>query len=140
MLKLEARVLRDLSYYHMIDIFGRGPWTDENSTVGAIPPTYNRKELFDAVVADLVDAVPQLTPASQQRYGRISREAGYMLLAKMYLNAEVYTGTAMWQECANACNEILKTINQLAPEYKYLFCGSNDKYACLLYTSDAADD
>lgn len=128
MLKVEARVLRDLSYYHMIDIFGRGPWTDENSVVGAIPPTYDRKQLFDAVVADLVDAVPQLTPASQQRYGRISREAGYMLLAKMYLNAEVYTGTGMWQECANACNEILKTINTLAPEYKYLFCGSNDKY------------
>lgn len=38
MLKVEARVLRDLSYYHMIDIFGRGPWTDENSVVGAIPP------------------------------------------------------------------------------------------------------
>ncbi len=46
----------------------------------------------------------------------------------MYLNAEVYTGQGMWQQCADACNEILKTINQLAPEYKYLFCATNDKY------------
>ena len=127
-LRCEARVLRDLSYYHMIDIFGRGPWTDENSVVGATPPTYDRKQLFDAVVADLLAAVPGLRPASQQVYGRISREAGYMLLAKMYLNAEVYTGQGMWQQCADACNEILKTINQLAPEYKYLFCASNSKY------------
>ncbi len=127
-LRCEARVLRDLSYYHMIDIFGRGPWTDENSVVGATPPTYDRKQLFDAVVADLLAAVPGLRPASQQVYGRISREAGYMLLAKMYLNAEVYTGQGMWQQCADACNEILKTINQLAPEYKYLFCATNDKY------------
>lgn len=127
-MKAEARVLRDLSYYHMIDIYGRGPWTDEHSVVGAIPPTYNRKQLFDAVVADLEDAVPQLTPAAQQRYGRISREAGHMLLAKMYLNAEVYTGEAMWQKAADQCLEITKTINRLAPEYKYLFCATNDKY------------
>ncbi len=127
-LRCEARVLRDLSYYHMIDIFGRGPWTDENSVVGATPPTYDRKQLFDAVVADLLAAVPGLRPASQQVYGRISREAGYMLLVKIYLNAEVYTGQGMWQQCADACNEILKTINQLAPEYKYLFCATNDKY------------
>lgn len=126
--KAEARVLRDLSYYHMIDTYGRGPWTTEASLVGAIPPTYNRQQLFDAVVADLKDAVPQLVPAAQQVYGRISREAGHMLLAKLYLNAEVYTGTAMWQECANECLEITKTINKLAPEYKYLFCATNDKY------------
>lgn len=51
-----------------------------------------------------------------------------MLLAKLYLNAEVYTGTAMWQQCATACQEIVKTIPDLAPTYRYLFCGSNDKY------------
>lgn len=127
-MRAEARVLRDLSYYHMIDIFGRGPWTDENSVVGAIPPTYSRTELFDAVVADLVDAIPQLKPAAQQVYGRISREAGYMLLAKLYLNSEVYTGQGRWNECAQACQEILKTIKDLAPDYRYLFCGTNDRY------------
>ena len=127
-LAAEARTLRALSYYHMIDIFGRGPWTTEASTVGATPPTYDRTQLFDAVVADLADAIPSLVPASQQIYGRVSREAGYMLLAKLYLNSEVYTGVARWQECANACNEIRKTIDTLAPTYKYLFCATNDKY------------
>ena len=51
-----------------------------------------------------------------------------MLLAKLYLNAEVYTGEGMWQECADVCNDIRTTISTLAPEYKYLFCASNDKY------------
>ena len=127
-MKAEVRTLRDLSYYHMIDIFGRGPWTDENSLVGAIPPTYTRAELFDAVVSDLKDAVAQLPAAAQQEYGRVSREAGYMLLAKLYLNAEVYTGTAMWQECADACKQVVSTGIKLAPDYKYLFCGTNAKY------------
>ena len=124
----EARTIRALSYYHMIDIFGRGPWSTENSQVGITPPTYDSKELFEAVVEDLKDAIPSLVPASQQIYGRLSREAGYMLLAKLYLNAEVYTGEARWQDCANACNEIRKTIDNLAPTYKYLFCATNDKY------------
>lgn len=128
-MKLEARVVRDLSYYHLIDNFGKGPWTDENSAIGVTPPTKTRAELFDLVVADLKDAVPNLTPAASQIYGRVSREAGYMLLAKMYLNAEVYTGTAKWQECADACNEILKTISSLTPTYKYMFCATNNKYA-----------
>lgn len=128
-MKAEVRTLRALSYYHMIDLFGKGPWTTEASSVGVTPPTLERAELYANVVADLKEAVPQLTPAASQIYGRVSREAGYMLLAKLYLNAEVYTGTAAWAECAAACQEILKTINTLAPDYKYLFCGSNDKYA-----------
>lgn len=128
-MKAEVRTLRALSYYHMIDLFGKGPWTTEASSVGVTPPTLERADLYANVVADLKEAVPQLTPAASQIYGRVSREAGYMLLAKLYLNAEVYTGTAAWAECAAACQEILKTINTLAPDYKYLFCGSNDKYA-----------
>lgn len=127
-LAAEARTIRALSYYHMIDIFGKGPWSTENDVVGNTPPTYSREELFDAVVADLADAIPSLVPAARQVYGRVSREAGYMLLAKLYLNSEVYTGKARWQECADACNKIRETIDDLAETYKYLFCATNDKY------------
>lgn len=127
--KAEVRTLRALSYYHIIDIFGRGPWTTEASIVGAIPPTYDRQQLFDAVTADLSDAINDLLPASQQIYGRLSKEAGQMLLAKLYLNAEVYTGKAMWNECANLCKSIASSIAWNPNlEYKYLFCGTNDKY------------
>lgn len=127
-LKAEARVLRALSYYHIMDTYGRGPWATENDEVGMEPPTYTREQMFPLVVADLRDAIPNVAPAAQQIYGRVSREAAWMLLAKLYLNAEVYTGTPMWNECAQACQQITATINQLAPEYKYLFCASNDKY------------
>ena len=125
----EARVLRAFAYYNMIDLFGLGPWVTEEQETGVIPPTYDRKQLFEATVADLIDALPSVPAAAQQTYGRVSREAGYMLLAKLYLGAEVYTGTAMYDKCAEACKEVLKGGFELAPEYKYLFCGSNDKYA-----------
>ncbi|MDE6555793.1 MAG: RagB/SusD family nutrient uptake outer membrane protein, partial [Duncaniella sp.] len=125
----EARVLRALGYYFMIDLFGKGPWVLD-SPVGAVPPTYDRQQLFDGTVAELVDVIGSghLRPAAQQAYGRVSREAARMLLAKLYLNAKVYVGTPMYDKCAEQCLEITKTITSLAPTYKYLFCASNDKY------------
>ncbi len=126
----EAHVLRCWAYYWMVDNFGRGPWIDENSVTGATPPTYDRTELFDAATSELVAAINsgKLRPAAEQSFGRVSREGARALLAKFYLNSQVYTGVARWQECAAQCQEILKTISNLAPVYKYLFCASNDKY------------
>ncbi len=124
----EARTLRAFANWNLIDLFGRGPWITEESQTGVAPETYDRKQMFEATVADLKSCVDNLIPADRQTYGRISREAGYMLLAKLYLNAEVYTGTPMWQECADALANVVGTGIQLAPEYKYLFCADNDRY------------
>ncbi len=128
--KAEAYVLKDLCYYYMIDMYGRGPWVTEETAIGETPETYDRKQLFDAVTSELLEQINSgnLLPAGQQEYGRVSREAARMLLAKLYLNAEVYTGTPMYSECAAQIKEILKTINTLAPTYKYLFCDGNQKY------------
>lgn len=129
-MKAEARVIRAYAYMQMIDLFGRGPWIDENSVTGSVPPTYNRQELFDAVTADLVAVLNEghLRPGSSQIYGRLSEQAARMVLAKLYLNAEVYTGTPMYAQCAEQCTKIATSGLSLAQEYKYLFCASNDKY------------
>ena len=86
-MKAEARALRALSYYHLMDTYGRGPWVTENDQVGTEPATYTREQMFPLVVADLKDAIQHIAPASQQISGRVSREGALMLLAKHYLNA-----------------------------------------------------
>lgn len=128
-MKSEARVLRAYCYYNMIDLFGKGPWITTQA-VGENAPVLERPELFAAVTAELEDVINNgnLVPSANQEYLRLSKEAARMLLAKLYLNAEVYAGTPMYDKCAEQCKEILKTVNTLAPEYKYLFCASNDKY------------
>ena len=130
-MRAETLVIHSLCYYYMIDLFGKGPWVDANLAVGATPPTYDRVQLFDATVAQLNEVINsgKLKPAKEQEYGRVSCEAARMLLAKLYLNAEVYTGKPMYDKCAEQCKEIVKTIPTLAETYKYLFCMSNDKYA-----------
>lgn len=126
----EASAIRAMAYYWMINFFGKGPWITPESVTGEIPPTYGRTELFNAIVDELKAAIPDLKWAKDQSYGRVSREAGYALLARFYLNAGVFTGTPMWAECAEACKAVVNSPSgiKLAPEYKYLFCASNDKY------------
>lgn len=128
-MKAEARVLRAYCYYYMIDLFGRGPWIT-NEPVGAEAPVYDRKQLFEAVTAELTDVINNgaLLDSKNQSYGRLSKQAAEMILAKLYLNAEVYAGEAMYDKCAQWCQEIMKDTNVLADEYKYLFCATNDRY------------
>lgn len=128
-MKSEARVLRAYCYYYMIDLYGKGPWIT-NEAVGTEAPVYDRKQLFEVVTADLEDVLANgaLLDSKQQVYGRLSKQAAEMILAKLYLNAEVYTGTPMYDKCAQWCKEILKDTNTLADNYEYLFCADNSRY------------
>jgi hypothetical protein len=103
----EAKVLRAFFYYLLMDDFGSVPFYTENNVTVDQMPQKSRKEIFDFVVAELVANVDKLsTERGGNYYGRFNRWAGYALLAKVYLNAEVYTGTPMWAECIEACNKV----------------------------------
>lgn len=128
-MKSEARVIRAFCYYNMIDLFGKGPWITTEA-VGQDAPVLNRKDLFEAVVADLEDVINNgsLVVSTQLPTNkRLSKEAAHMLAAKLYLNAEVYTGTPMYDKCAAHIKEILKTTNTLEPDYRFLFCADNSR-------------
>jgi len=103
----EARVLRAFFYYLLIDDFGNVPFFTENSiTVDQIPQA-SRIEVYDFIVSELTQNVNLLaTTKGGNYYGRFNKWAGYMLLAKVYLNAGVYTGTPRWQECLAACETV----------------------------------
>lgn len=104
----EARVLRAYFYYMLMDGWGKVPfYTQNNVTVDQIPQT-DRAEIFNFVVDELkanVDLLP--TTKGGEFYGRFNKWAGYALLAKIYLNAEVYTGTAKWADAIAASDKII---------------------------------
>lgn len=103
----EAKVLRAFFYYLLIDDFGNVPfYTDNNITVDKIPQS-SRKEVYDFIVKEITENVDLLSVTKGGNYyGRFNRWAGYTLLAKVYLNAEVYTGESKWNECLAACNKV----------------------------------
>lgn len=103
----EAHVMRAFFYYLLIDDFGDVPFYTQNDLPVDQIPQVNRKEVFDYVVSELTNYVDQL-PAQKggDYYGRFNKWAGYAVLAKVYLNAEVYSGIPMWNECIAACDKI----------------------------------
>ena len=104
----EARALRALSYYHAIDNFGNVPFADETSLVGQTPKRVTRAELFTWLENELKDIIDNSALAAPRAgaYGRIDKGAVKMILAKLYLNAEVYTGTGKWEECASVIKDL----------------------------------
>ena len=103
----EAKVLRAFFYYLLIDDYGNIPfYTDNNITVDKIPQA-SRQEVYTFIVKELTENVEALSASKGGNYyGRFNKWAGYTLLAKVYLNAEVYTGTPKWQECLAACEKV----------------------------------
>ena len=106
----EARALRLFSYYHGIDMFGNVPFTTEENTVGSEGPAMKtRPELFDWMVTEAKALLEgkDLAEPGKNEYGRIDKGAVMMILAKLYLNAEVWKGTEMYSDCASICEQII---------------------------------
>lgn len=123
----EARFLRALSYYHALDLFGNVPFVTEDDKVGAYQPTrISRSDLFAYIETELKDIEDKLMAPGNIEYGHASSAAAKFLLAKMYLNSEVYTGTSRYAECANYCQEIINSnAFQLDDDYTDLFRADN---------------
>jgi hypothetical protein len=124
--RAEARFLRALSYWHGLDLFGNIPLVTEEYALGSPPPPQNtRQEIFDFVVSELNAIRPLLPLASPGTYGRATGAAASMLLAKLYLNAEVYTGTPMYGQALAEAQAVISGPFTLDPVYHHLFQADN---------------
>lgn len=124
----EARFLRALSYYYGIDLFGNLPFVTEADQPGAFLPTQkSRAEIFQYVVDEL-NAIKPLLGAPKFEYGRADKGACAMLLAKLYLNAEVYLGdgNAKYTEALTELKEVISGPYQLSNKYLNNFLADND--------------
>ena len=126
--KAEVRFMRALFYYHALDLYRNIPMVTENDPVGSfIPPRATPQETFDYIESELKDCVGDMLPASSCPYGQASQGAAYTLLAKLYLNSEVYTGVKKYAECKAACRQVMDMGYFLESDYSKLFNADNDK-------------
>ena len=103
----ELKVLRASYYYILIDLFGNIPIVTDYRDV-SLPQQSTRTEVFNFIVSEITDNIDNLSEEVRgYYYGRFNKWAAYTLLSKMYLNAEVWTGTAHWDDCISACNKII---------------------------------
>lgn len=124
---LEARFVRALAYFHAIDLYGNVPFVTEANDVGTeLAEQISRADLFTYIESELL-AIENSLGEPGFEYGRADKAAAWMLLAKLYLNAKVYTGVARDTECITyAAKVTASTAYSLAPKFQNNFLGDNE--------------
>lgn len=137
--RAEVRFLRAYFMTQFIDLYGKAPFKEHFSS--ELPVEMSRVDAFNYVVKELkaingenADAKEVLldNANSDTNYGRADKVAANLLLARLYLNAGVYTGTPQWQEAMNYANKVINSgysLNKNAKNgfsaYEQLFMGDN---------------
>ena len=129
--RAEARFLRALSYWHALDLFdGNVPFVTEADEPGAfLPPQTNAQDLFSYIEGELLEiggdnsALPE--PMSNE-FARADKAAVWMLLSKLYLNAEVYIGQDRYSDAAEYASKVINAGYSLDSNYEHLFMLNNE--------------
>jgi hypothetical protein len=116
----EMKLLRASYYWVLCDMYGNIPIVTKFDVPAGFLPTQNtRKEVYDFIVKDILANYPLVSTKNDgTTYGKFNKWAGLTLLAKMYLNAGVYTGTPDWDKCKAICDTIINAtgISKIALE------------------------
>lgn len=150
--KAEVRAVRAMFYYYAMDMFGRIPILESTAQKTADIRQSERSEVFGYIVNELQTVAP-LLPLEHSNlqgnyYGRVTRPVAWFLLAKLALNAEVYTdnnwtdssrpdgktimfnidGTQKnaWQTCVHYCDLIAAAGYSLESDYASNFAVHNE--------------
>lgn len=119
----EARFLRAFYYWTVIDLYGHGPFVTSIATTP--PPQKSRAELFQYIESELKDLETKLGQPRTVEYGRVDRAASWALMARLYLNAEVYTGTPRYADAMTYAKKLIDGGYSLEPDYDRLFMADN---------------
>jgi hypothetical protein len=126
--RAEARFLRAFNYWVMLDLFGKSTFIDETNLVGTdLPGEKNGTELFSYIESELIAIDGELAPVKTIEYGRVDQGAAWALLARLYLNAKVYTGSERYTDAITYSKKVIDGGYSLQPNYAELFMADNDK-------------
>lgn len=121
----ELKATRAMAYYLLLDNHGNVPIVTDYRDA-SLPQPKTRQEVYDFVIKELTDAIPNLSTDVRSMYGRINVWVAKSLLAKIYLNAQVYTGTPQWEKVITETAEIIASNEyRLDDTYSAVFSATN---------------
>lgn len=100
----QMKVLRAYYYYLLIDNYGDVPFITSFAEAPKAPEKEDRATIYANIITDIEAAIPHLSGTSKSS---VNKYTAYCLLAKLYLNAEVFTGTAQWQKAEDYCDMVI---------------------------------
>lgn len=125
----EARFLRAYQYWVLLDLFGNPPYVTEDFVIGSttLPGQIGRKALYQYIESELKDLETLLPDPRTNEYGRADKAAVWALLARLYLNAAIYTGTADYNDAVTYSKKVITAGYSLISDYRNLMRADNDK-------------
>ena len=129
----EVRFLRALAYFYLVDCYGKGVISTEQNIGSSAPlPEATRLELYSFVESELL-AIEDMVPPTNS-YGRANTAVVRMLLAKLYLNAEVYSGTPRYNDALNYASKVITEGGYtLEPDFVKNFSSDNNTSTEIIY-------
>jgi len=125
--RAEVRFLRAFQYWVLMDLFGNPPFVTENDPVGTfLPPQITRSNLFNYIVSELQAIDGELVAPQKNEYGRVDQGAEWALLARLYLNAGVYTGTTKYDSAIIYSSKVINAGYALNSSFASLFGADNN--------------
>jgi hypothetical protein len=127
--KAELHILRAWYYYFLLDLFRNVPIATEEYGETELVPQGTAKELFDFLVNDITTSIPDLP--KEKRLSRWTQAPAAALLARLYLNANVYIGEDHTDDCIKICEDIINGTYgtySLDPDYRGPFSSGIDGY------------
>jgi len=103
------KLLRASYYWVLCDMYGNVPIVDRfDVPIGYLPKQNTRKEVYNFIINEILANANKVSSKNDQTtYGKFNKWAGLTLLAKMYLNAEVYSGAPAYDKCIAICDTII---------------------------------
>jgi hypothetical protein len=127
-IEAELKVLRAYFIFQLMDMFGNVPVVTSYNTDPSKVTQLKRSDVYAFLDGELTTNVPLLsTTVDKTTYGRVTQYAGYMLMAKLYMNAQVYTGTPQWAKAITVLNQVINSGKYiLQPNYLDNFAITNE--------------
>lgn len=123
----EVRFLRALHYFYFLDLFGKAPFKEHFDN--ELPVEKKGKELYDYIQNELNESESAMYEPRQAPFGRADKAANWLLRARLYLNAGVYTGTEDYANAKTYADKVIGSKYELCPDYRLLFMADNDENA-----------
>ncbi|AUS04897.1 RagB/SusD family nutrient uptake outer membrane protein [Pseudotamlana carrageenivorans] len=122
----EVKFLRAYCYWVLMDLYGNPPHPTETDLGGGFPEQIQRADLFNWIEAELTGIEGALADPRTNERGRADKAAAWALLSRLYLNAEVYIGTARYDDAANYASKVINAGYALEQNYQWLMLGDNE--------------
>lgn len=136
--KKEVESLRTLYYYFLIDNYGNVPYLTSAKNAPEYPYNTSRTQIYNNLIATLENSLPHLKAYDNKLM--FTKYTAYALLAKLYLNAEVYTGTAQWEKASAYCDSVISGPYSLASDNKAPFVTNNSNSSEIIFSIPYDED